>query len=86
MVEGIPFAVAESLLEKLISATFHEFGRIHGVINELERLTITIESIKAVLLDAEDKQEKDRAVKIWIRRLKYFTPQMTCWMNLPSKK
>lgn len=70
MVEGIPFAVAESLLEKLISATFHEFGRIHGVINELERLTITIESIKAVLLDAEDKQEKDRAVKIWIRRLK----------------
>ena len=38
--------------------------------DELERLKNTVESIKAVLLDAEDKQEQSHAVQIWIRRLK----------------
>jgi len=53
----------------LASAAFREFGRIYGVKDELERLKNTVESIKAVLLDAEDKQEKSHAVQLWVRRL-----------------
>jgi nitrogen regulatory protein PII len=53
----------------LASAAFHEIGRIYGVRDELERLKNTVESIKAVLLDAEEKQEQNHAVQNWIRRL-----------------
>ena len=53
----------------MASAAFREFGRVYGVMDELERLKNTVESIKAVLLDAEDKQEKSHAVQHWVRRL-----------------
>jgi len=49
---------------RLTSAAFHEFGRIYGVKDELERLKNTVESIKVVLLDAEDKQEQSHAVQL----------------------
>lgn len=39
---------------------------------ELKRLKNTVESIRAVLLDAEEKQEaQNHAVRIWVRRLNY---------------
>jgi len=56
--------------DRLASAAFREFGGIYGVMNELERLKNTVESVRNVLLDAEDKQEQNHAVKNWIRRLK----------------
>lgn len=70
MAELIPYGLAESLIKRLASAAFREFGGIYGVMNELERLKNTVESIRNVLLDAEDKQEQNHAVKNWIRRLK----------------
>jgi hypothetical protein len=54
----------------LASAAFREFGRIYGVMDELERLKNTVESVKAVLLDAEEKQKQNHSVQNWIRRLK----------------
>ncbi|MCI35644.1 NBS-LRR resistance protein, partial [Trifolium medium] len=62
MAEQIPYGVAESLVNRLASAAFREFGRIYGVMDELERLKKTVESIRAVLLDAEEKQEQSHAV------------------------
>ncbi|RHN51994.1 putative P-loop containing nucleoside triphosphate hydrolase, leucine-rich repeat domain, L [Medicago truncatula] len=70
MAEQIPYAVAASLINRLASAAFHEFGRIHGVMHELERLKNTVESVRAVLLDAEEKQQQSHGVQNWIRRLK----------------
>ncbi|XP_045787897.1 putative disease resistance protein RGA1 isoform X3 [Trifolium pratense] len=70
MPEQIPYGVAASLINRLASATFCEFGRIYDVMDELERLKSTVESVRAVLLDAEDKQQQNHAVEIWIRRLK----------------
>ncbi|MCH79482.1 CC-NBS-LRR resistance protein [Trifolium medium] len=71
MAEQIPYAVAASLIDRLGSAALREFGRIYGVMDELERLKNTVESIRAVLLDAEDKQEEqNHAVQNWVRRLK----------------
>ncbi|MCH80210.1 CC-NBS-LRR resistance protein [Trifolium medium] len=70
MAEQNLFGVAESLIKSLASAALREFGRINGVLDELERLKNTVESIRAVLLDAEDKQDQSHAVQNWIRRLK----------------
>jgi len=36
----------------------------------LERLKNTVESVRAVLLDAEEKQKQNHSVQNWIRRLK----------------
>ena len=55
---------------RLASVAFQEFGRIYGVMTELERLKRTIESVRAVLLDAEEKQQQSHGVQNWIRRLK----------------
>ncbi|WJX29602.1 hypothetical protein P8452_18224 [Trifolium repens] len=58
MAEQIPYGIASSLIDRLASAAFREFGRIYGVMDELERLKNTVESVRAVLLDAEEKQQK----------------------------
>ncbi|XP_045807649.1 putative disease resistance protein RGA1 [Trifolium pratense] len=70
MAEKIPYGVATTLINRLASAAIREFGRINGVMDELERLKNTVESIRAVLLDAEEKQEQSHAVQNWVRRLK----------------
>ncbi|WJX35675.1 hypothetical protein P8452_23634 [Trifolium repens] len=46
MAEQIPYGVATSLINRLASAAFREFGRIYGVKDELERLKNTVESAK----------------------------------------
>ncbi|RVW93406.1 hypothetical protein CK203_035074 [Vitis vinifera] len=43
-----------------------------GVPKELRKLEEKLDTIKAVLLDAEEKQEESHAVKAWVRRLKDF--------------
>lgn len=70
MAEQIPYNVAASLINTLASAAFRELGRVYGVMDELESLKRTVESIKAVLLDAEERQEREHAVQLWITRLK----------------
>lgn len=70
MTAHIAYGVATRLINRLASAAFREFGRINGIMDELERLKNTVESIKAVLLDAEEKQEQSYAVQNWVRRLK----------------
>ncbi|KAL5062973.1 hypothetical protein RYX36_024710 [Vicia faba] len=70
MAEQMVYVVAENLIKRLASAAFREFGRIYGVMDELESLRKTFELIKDVLLDAEDKQQQNRAIQIWITRLK----------------
>ncbi|PNX93872.1 CC-NBS-LRR resistance protein [Trifolium pratense] len=70
MAEQIPYGVATTLINRLGSAALREYGRINGVMDELERLKNTVESIRAVLLDADDKQDQSHAVQNWVRRLK----------------
>ncbi|XP_054785796.1 putative disease resistance protein RGA3 [Prosopis cineraria] len=70
MAEQVPYSVVASLIYELGSSTFREFVRVLGVQDELNKLKDTIESIKAVLLDAEEKQEQNREVKNWVGRLK----------------
>ncbi|XP_027337035.1 putative disease resistance protein RGA1 [Abrus precatorius] len=68
MAESVQFAVTSNL--RLASADFLEFGKQYNVREALEELKNTIESINDKLLDAEDKQDQDVGVRVWIRRFK----------------
>ncbi|MCI00632.1 NBS-LRR resistance-like protein 1O [Trifolium medium] len=54
----------------MASSALREYGRINGVMDELERLNNTVESIRDVLLDADEKQEQSHVIQNWVRRLK----------------
>nr|ADD17346.1 resistance protein XiR1.1 [Vitis arizonica] len=64
MAEQIPFSVVENILTNLGS----EIGSMYGVRKEITRLTAKLGAIKAVLLDAEEKQQQSKhAVKDWVK-------------------
>ncbi|XP_027334464.1 putative disease resistance protein RGA4 [Abrus precatorius] len=68
--ESVPFAVASNLIHRLASPDFLEFGQEYGVMEELEELKNTIESINDKLLDADNKQDQNGGVRVWIRKFK----------------
>ncbi|XP_043817250.1 putative disease resistance protein RGA4 [Manihot esculenta] len=70
MAEQIPFSIAENLLAKLASIASEEVSLVHGFKKDLRKLQTTLSTIKAILVDAEEKQEESLAVKDWIRRLR----------------
>ena len=52
------------------NSALQEIGLLCGVKDELEKLKNTVTSIQAVLLDAEEKQALNNAIKNWLGRLK----------------
>ncbi|RVW64614.1 Disease resistance protein RGA2 [Vitis vinifera] len=72
MAYQIPFGVVEHILTNLGSSAFQEIGSMYGVPKEITKLNGKLGTIKAVLLDAQEKQQQqsNRAVKDWVRRLR----------------
>lgn len=70
MAEQIPFSSMENILMKLGSPTGQAIGLAFGVRKELAKLQETLSTIRDVLLDAEEQQEKSHAVENWVRKLK----------------
>ncbi|XP_034677820.1 putative disease resistance protein RGA4 [Vitis riparia] len=72
MADQIPFGVVEHILSKLGSKAFQEIGSMYGVSKEMTKLNGKLGTIKAVLLDVEEKQQQqsNRAVKDWVRRFR----------------
>ncbi|XP_055961749.1 putative disease resistance protein RGA4 [Mercurialis annua] len=70
MAEAVPFGVATEILYKLGSSLFQEIGSFYGVKQDLHKLENTLSTIKAALLDAEERQERSHLVQDWIRKLK----------------
>ena len=66
--------MAEALLgvvfENLLSLVQNEFATISGIKSKAEKLSTTLDLIKAVLEDAEKKQVTDRSIKVWLEQLK----------------
>ncbi|XP_060975079.1 putative disease resistance protein RGA3 [Cannabis sativa] len=69
MAEGVLFDLAASLIEMLGSAAFKEARLLCGVKDEFQKLVGTIEVIKGVLVDAEEKMAVDNQVKAWLKQL-----------------
>ncbi|KAM4091893.1 hypothetical protein ACJW30_09G170900 [Castanea mollissima] len=66
----IAYNVAGKVLEQLGSRTFQEISSAWGVKSDLTKLEGTVKTIKAVLLDAEEKQASDHRLSIWLGKLK----------------
>ncbi|KAL2320576.1 hypothetical protein Fmac_029545 [Flemingia macrophylla] len=71
MAESFLFSIAESLVAKLASQAFEEASQLVGVYDQLKEFKETLSLVKAVLLDAQQKQEHNNELKEWLRQLKH---------------
>ncbi|XP_057441522.1 putative disease resistance protein RGA1 [Lotus japonicus] len=66
--------MAEALLgavfEKLLSLAQNEFATMSGIQGKAKKLSNTLELIKAVVEDAEEKQITNKPIKVWLQQLK----------------
>jgi hypothetical protein len=70
MAEQLLLVPAEKIIETLVSLAANEIGLLWGVKDELQRLTGTVSTINAVLLDAEEKQAAgNNQVADWLKKL-----------------
>ncbi|KAE8124772.1 hypothetical protein FH972_019628 [Carpinus fangiana] len=70
MAEQLLFGAADRIIETLGSLVAKEFRLLWGVGDEIESLRNTVSAIKAVLLDAEEKQAAgNHAVGDWLVKL-----------------
>lgn len=71
MAEALLFDAAGKILELLASQIFYEIGSAYGVPDEIGKLRATVETIHAVLLDAEQRHSRhNRAATGWLQMLK----------------
>uniref|UniRef100_A0A6N2LE93 Rx N-terminal domain-containing protein n=1 Tax=Salix viminalis TaxID=40686 RepID=A0A6N2LE93_SALVM len=70
MADAIVSALASTIVGNLNSSILQELGLARGLETELENLKRTFRTIQAVLQDAEVKQWKDEAIKVWLGHLK----------------
>ncbi|CAL8113901.1 unnamed protein product [Prunus armeniaca] len=66
MAEGVLFNVAEGIIGRLGSLVLQEIALPWGVKDELRKLKEKVAQLRAVLLDAEQKQANDNEVKVWL--------------------
>ncbi|KAJ6370868.1 hypothetical protein OIU77_001389 [Salix suchowensis] len=70
MADAIVSALASTIMGNLNSSILQELGLTGGLETDLEHLGRTFTTTQAVLQDAEVKQWKDEAIKVWLRHLK----------------
>jgi hypothetical protein len=70
MAEAVLFDIAASIIKISGSLALQEIGLLWGFKDELKKLGNTVSTIQAVLLDAEEQQAHNHAVKNWLGKLK----------------
>ncbi|MED6164312.1 hypothetical protein PIB30_088501 [Stylosanthes scabra] len=88
MAESFIFSVAESLTAKFASCAYQEASRVVGVYDDLQDLKASLSYVKAVLLDAEQKQEQIKLMSSGSGSSRSNSSSMmlrTCSMKLTAK-
>ncbi|XP_021739305.1 putative disease resistance protein RGA3 [Chenopodium quinoa] len=70
MAEAVLFNIAQQLLNNMSSAAIEEAATAWGYKTQLAKLNNTINTIKDVLLDAEQRQPNSHAIQGWLQRLR----------------
>ncbi|XP_017976522.1 PREDICTED: disease resistance protein RGA2 [Theobroma cacao] len=70
MAETFAFNIVENDIEKLSSFSYEELRLAWGVQSGLQKLSKTLNIVKAVLLDAEEKQALNNQLRVWLQELK----------------
>ncbi|TYJ12498.1 hypothetical protein E1A91_A11G355400v1 [Gossypium mustelinum] len=70
MAEAIAFDLAVELITKLTSFAASQIGLWWNVKDDLDDLKTTVSTIKAVLLDAEERSVTSHLIKDWLEKLK----------------
>lgn len=69
MAEGVLLNIAQQLLANLASEALNNTKLPSGVKSELRKLEATLSTVKAVLVDAEEKRHTNNQVKVWLDML-----------------
>ncbi|GMI65032.1 hypothetical protein like AT3G14470 [Hibiscus trionum] len=70
MAESFVFNIAENVISKLCDLVHQEISLTWGIRGDLEKLGHTLTTIKAVLLDADEKQARRHQLRVWLQRLR----------------
>ncbi|KAJ7976784.1 Disease resistance protein [Quillaja saponaria] len=70
MAETFLFNIAQIVLGKIGTLAYGEASLVWGVHHDLQRLERTLSNVRAVLLDAEEKQVHNHALRVWLGQLK----------------
>jgi hypothetical protein len=70
MAEVVLFDIAARIIKSSVSLALQEIRLLYGFKDELKKLRNTVSTIQAVLLDAEEQQAHNHAVKDWLGKLK----------------
>ncbi|GAU20608.1 hypothetical protein TSUD_33440 [Trifolium subterraneum] len=71
MAESLLFGLAELVITKFASDAVKEASLALGVKKDLNEIINTVSFIKAVLLDAEQKQHQNNGIREWLKQIKH---------------
>ena len=66
----LAYSIAGNVLQKLVAIACNEISLARAMKDDLSKLERTMSTIKAVLLDAEKKQEQDEQLRNWLMKLR----------------
>uniref|UniRef100_A0A7N2M2V1 Disease resistance protein RGA3 n=1 Tax=Quercus lobata TaxID=97700 RepID=A0A7N2M2V1_QUELO len=66
----LAYSIAASVIDKIGSLAYQEICSAWVISSDLKKLELTMSTIQAVLLDAEEKQVKNRGLSVWLGQLK----------------
>ncbi|KAF3949274.1 hypothetical protein CMV_024840 [Castanea mollissima] len=64
------YSIASNVIDKIGTYAFQEICSAGGISEDMKKLELTMSTIQAVLLDAEEKQVKNRGLTVWLGQLK----------------
>ncbi|KAK4538941.1 hypothetical protein RGQ29_032144 [Quercus rubra] len=64
------YSIASNVIDKIGTHAFQEICSAGGISEDMKKLELTMSIIQAVLLDAEEKQVKNRGLTVWLGQLK----------------
>ncbi|KDO44475.1 hypothetical protein CISIN_1g037447mg, partial [Citrus sinensis] len=70
MVDAIVFPLLEQLISFSAGEATQQVKLVKGVEQDVEKLTSHLQTIHAVASDAEQRQVKEKSVRLWLGRLK----------------